>query len=136
MNNYEINNTNSNQQTKTKSNNSLTKQDNSKKSVSNKSNSFKDTISKPQRVFDVYTQTTLDDDLEYFNIGIQTKLKSEAYSQTEFRELMKKEESKLNELNLEIFLKKSLILIEEALNSREDETLESKFFSFFPQKIF
>lgn len=136
MNNNEINNSNSFQQIKTKSNNSLTKQDNSKKSFSNKSNSYKDTISKPQRLFDNYSQTTLEDDIEYFNIGIQTKIKSEAYCQTEFRELMKKEESKLNELNLEIFLKKSLILIEEALNSREDETLESKFFIFFSQKIF
>jgi len=75
-------------------------------------------------IMDSDTQTNFPD-ISLSNKSIQSKIKKSSETQTEFKEILMPN-NKINENNLDNFLKVSLKLIEEALNNREEEAFECK----------
>lgn len=82
------------------------------------------------RIKDTQTQTLVEE-IEYYEESVQTKINKEKETQTDFREILEKEDKNYDEKRLQIFLQKSLILVEDVLNAREDEEFECilKFFN-------
>jgi len=106
----------------------ISKEDSSNRIVikSNKSKASTNSNENPKsksRLIDVQSQT-LSDNTEYKEVSVQTKIRKERETQTDFREILHKEDKKYDEKRLHNFLDKSLVLVEEVLNAREEEAFE------------
>ena len=75
------------------------------------------------RIVDGQTQTIVDE-IECYEESVQTKIRKENETQTDFKEILHKEDKRYDEKKLQVFLENSLVLVEEALNAREDEAFE------------
>jgi len=96
------------------------------KHTNNRKESFKPENNKFNlRTVDIETQT-LEDEIECYEESVQTKIRKEKETQTDFREILQKENKQYNDKRLQSFLERSLVLVEEALNSREDEEFECR----------
>lgn len=78
-----------------------------------------------------YTDSKIQTNLserEHIEEATQTIFYKNSEIQTEFKEILQKDDKVIDENRLSIFLKNSLNLVEEALYSRDDEAFECKFF--------
>ncbi len=81
--------------------------------------------SKVSKTTNCETQTE-EDRTEFFDEGVQVIEREENGSQTNFKEMVMRENVNFDEKKLEIFLNKSYPMINDALQSRADENLECK----------
>ncbi len=76
-----------------------------------------------ERILNKGTQTLLEE-IECYEESVQTNIRKEKDSQTDFKEILQIEDKKYDEKKLQYFLEKSLLLVEEALNNREEDAFE------------